>query len=87
MTIDMAEHVAKELLENGYGQDKLANYSVDELQDIICGSIINAMDKMLEMDREDPGRADYIEHSNHFENALRQEIQHRVEGNVPTEEV
>lgn len=87
MTIDMAEHIAKELLENGYGPDKLANYSVDELQDIICGSIVNAMDKMLEMDREDPDRADYIEHSNHFENALRQEIQHRVEAEGSSEGV
>lgn len=87
MTIDQAEHIAAYLLDNGYHRENLANYSVDELQDIICGSIVNAMEAMTTKDSSDQDLQEYLADTNRFEDALRQEIQHRVEGNVSTEEV
>lgn len=78
MHIDLAEHTAGYLLENGYHQEILAMYTTDELQDLIAGNILNAMGYMATTSKDDPEYDEDIEHFNHFENAIRTEIDRRV---------
>jgi len=69
----VAKDVVKELLDNGYGEDVLVEYSADQLMELDDAAFLVGCDYIAEKERSDELLCK-LESLNHFRRMLSQQI-------------